>query len=346
MAIVAGLNDTLRYGQYTGTYDRAEYPAAAALTAESMTVSMIVHGDFSYVAKSLTTLFENAHMPLTVYVTINQGDTASIKRLQREFPQVRYVINDQPRGFAYNHNHVMHLARTDIVALLNDDITITSGMIDQLITFMADHPNVGLATPRIVGSDGESQLTAFNDPTVLRMLYRISGLGHFTRHGGWVRRMMTRMGLAQRLNVASLGEYPETRFVPVVAGVAMFARRAAYEQAGLMDEATLVYGEESAWHWRIRRSGWQVAVVGEAVVVHHNATQDFDDWKLAEHRKGILNYFIRYRPMWQAALIRLGIIGFHSVRALVMLAVDSNQSRAERQTVRMALTWSPARTGH
>ena len=219
-------------------------------------------------------------------------------------------------------------------------------MIDQLMTYMDEHPDVALATPRVISPNGSSQLTAFNDPTVLRMLYRISGIGHFAQHGGRVRRVMARIGLSKHLGIASLVDGPETRLVPVVVGVAMFARRSAYEQAGLMDEATRVYGEESAWHWRLRQSGWQIAVVGGAVVVHYNTTPNFDDWKLAEHRKGILNYFVRYRPAWQAFVIRAGIVGFHSLRAVVMALLNPSRCSAEAQTVRMALTWTPARGDH
>ena len=84
-----------------------------------------------------------------------------------------------------------------------------------------------------------------------------------------------------------------------------------------------------------------IAVVGGAAVVHHNASQDLSGWKLAEHRKGILNYYVRYRPRWQAVVIRAAIVACHGVRAAATALPIPKQSRAEWQTVRMALTWNP-----
>ena len=313
------------------------------MPVDCLTVSIIVHEDFSHIDQTLSTLYQNSHLRLEVYVTINKGDKGKVTALKARFPQVHYVVNDTPAGFAHNHNQVLRLAQTELVALLNDDIIVTPSMIDHMIAFMDVTPDVGLASPRVVNPDGSSQLTAFNDPGLFRMIYSISGLGRFTPHGGRVRRLMQRYGASNHLGVASLVDTVETRFVPVVVGVAMFVRRAAYEQAGMMDESTLVYGEESAWHWRLRLCGWRIAVVGDATVIHLNASQDLTGWKLVEHRKGILNYYIRYRPRWQSILIRSCIIGFHSIRGTITTFAAPKQSRPEWQTVRMALSWRPAR---
>ena len=313
------------------------------MNATLLTVSIIVHDDFSHIAHALSSLYEQTHLPMTIYVTVNTGNIDSINQLKQQFPKVHYLINDTPHGFAYNHNRVLRIAETDYVAILNDDVLVGPSMVERIIAFMSDHPKVGLASSRVLNRDGTPQLVAFSDPTVLRMIYCISGLGYFTQHGGRARGILMRLGISQRLRIASLDSDEGSRFVPVVVGVAMFVRRAAYEQAGVMDEATLVYGEEYAWHWRIRQSGWRIAIVGDSVIIHHNEAQDLLGWKLAEHRKGILNYYVRYRPRWQALVIRVTIISFHSIRAVATTLFDRSQSRTEWQTVHMALSWKTSR---
>ena len=308
-----------------------------------LTVSIIVHNDFSHIAQALLSLYGQTYLPMTIYVTVNSGNADSINQLKQQFPQIHYLINDTPQGFAYNHNRVLRIAETEYVALLNDDVLVSPGMVERIIAFMSGHPKVGLASPHILNNDGTPQLEAFSDPAVLRMIYRISGLSYFTQHGGRVRGLLMRLGISKRLMIASLDSDEGSRFVPVVLGVAMFVRRAAYEQAGVMDEATLVYGEEYAWHWRIRQSGWLIAIVGDAIIIHHNEAQDLMGWKLAEHRKGILNYYVRYRPRWQALIIRVSIILFHSIRAVATALFDRSQSHSEWQTMRMALSWKPPR---
>jgi GT2 family glycosyltransferase len=306
---------------------------------ERLTVSIIVHQDFSYIHELLTTLGHNQSESLNIYVTINAGDKQSIAHLQASFPQVTYLVNETPIGFAENHNRVMTRATTPFVALLNDDISLSNHVIPTILDYLDAHTHVGLVTPRIVNPDGTPQLTAFSDPTLLRMIYKISGLGHFTRQGSYLRRMMIRTGLAKKTGVASLSEYDETVEIPVAVGVAMFVRRTAYEQAGLMDEVTRVYGEEIGWHWRLRQAGWQIVLLATVAVVHFNVDKDIRDWKLAEHRKGMLNYFSRYRATWKKYSLCTAILLFHTLRGAFNTIFDRKRAGGDWQTVRMAWSW-------
>jgi GT2 family glycosyltransferase len=307
---------------------------------DAITVSLIVHDDFSHVRRALRSLMDQPLRGLRVVVTVNAGRPEDVSALQAGFPDVVVRVNPTPRGFAANHNAVLREADTLFVALVNDDIRAQSGMLDDLADFLVSHPQVGLVSPRVLNPDGSPQLMAFNDPTVLRMLYKISGLGYFTRQGTPLRRLAVRLGGA-RLAVASFSAYEHSAIVPVVVGVAMLVRREAYLQAGVMDEDTRVYGEESAWCWRLRQCGWQIALVAETSVTHYNSEQPLKGWKLAEHRKGILNYYVRYRPEWQALIIRAALIGLHSLRALGASLFDRGQAAAELRVVRMALCFRP-----
>jgi GT2 family glycosyltransferase len=48
------------------------------------------------------------------------------------------------------------------------------------------------------------------------------------------------------------------RRVDVISGAAMFVRRAAMEEVGLLDEAFFFYGEETDWCHRFRLAGWDL----------------------------------------------------------------------------------------
>jgi len=310
-----------------------------------LTVSLIVHGDYTHIYRALNTLFANSSKPLTVYVTVNTGESDELTALKSAFPQVHYIVNVTPQSFAHNHNSVMRRAQTPYVALLNDDIEIPDGTINTLLNYLESYPDVALVTPLIRNPDGSLQLTAFSDPTLVRMIYKISGLGHLTRQGTRMRNWVIESGLAKRIKVASLDRYEESRNVPVVVGVAMFVRREAYQQAGMMDEDTRVFGEEVAWHWRLRQAGWKIAVVADASITHFNVDKDIHGWQLAEHRKGMLNYYCRYRPRWQAYVLRMAIVVLHSLRGGANLLVDPSRAKGDWMAVHVALTWQPAVDG-
>jgi N-acetylglucosaminyl-diphospho-decaprenol L-rhamnosyltransferase len=317
-------------------------PEAKPAEAHKLTVSIIIHNDFSHIAPALQSLYQHTSLPVRIYITVNAGSEADIERVRQAYPDLNLRINDQARGFATNHNDILRVADTPYTALLNDDITVHPGALDTLVTYLETHLDVGLVGPLVLNPDGTLQQSVFSDPSLFRMLYAISGLGRLTPHGGSVRRLLTRLGLAGRLGVESLKIDPGTRSVPVVVGVAMVVRREACLQAGLMDEATRFYGEEFGWHWRLRQYGWKIALVTEALVTHHNRAQDLSGWKLAEHRKAILNYYLLYRPQWQAFIIRISIIIAHLFWAVVFLPFRTQQARAHWGAVNVGLAWRPA----
>jgi hypothetical protein len=305
-------------------------------------ISVIVHDDFSHIHRALVTFLEACTPPPKIYVTINSAPSmAEVEKLQAAFPQIQMIINDQVQGFAANHNRVMKLAETPFIALLNDDIELKPSALYRLVQVLQEQPDIGLVVPLIQNPDGTPQLSVFSDPTLLRMIYKISGAGNLTKPGGIVRQFLQRTGIAGWLGVESLNPDFTMRDVPVGRGVCMVLRRETYRQVGGMDEVTRIYGEEYGWHWRMRKAGWRVAFVPEVAVIHYNLAQPLEGWKLAEHRKSILNYFICYRPAWQAKVIRFSIVLFHGFWAAVNLPIHRQRARQHWQAARVGMTWKP-----
>src|SRR5262245_1421246 len=97
-----------------------------------LTVSFIVHDDFSQVHQALSSLYSNTTLPFKVCLTINSGPTRQVDEIRKTYPDMSILVNDKPRGFAANHNTVMRLAQTPFVALLNDDIFLHPKALDLL----------------------------------------------------------------------------------------------------------------------------------------------------------------------------------------------------------------------
>ena len=58
------------------------------------------------------------------------------------------------------------------------------------------------------------------------------------------------------------------KYVDWVAGCAMWFRREALEQIGLLDEEFFAYHEEVEWCARARATGWRVVYAPEVEVIH------------------------------------------------------------------------------
>jgi len=308
--------------------------------ARTLTVSFIIHDDFSHIHGALESLYAGTETDFEIYITINTAPhVAELQTLQSAFPDVHLHINEKPAGFATNHNRIMQMTESPFLALLNDDIRLQPGVLDEIIQFMKSHCDVGLVAPLIQNPDGTPQLSVFSDPTLFRAVYKISGLGNLTPHGGIVRRFLLRTGIAGWFRTESLKDDLTMRDVPVVVGVCMIVRREVYQLVGGMDEDTRVYGEEYGWHRRIRQAGWRIVFMPQVAVTHYNVRRLPTGWKLAEHRKSILAYFLRYKPRWQSVIVRVSIIIFHLLWAFLNLPISRGQARQHWLAVRVGLHW-------
>lgn len=308
-----------------------------------LTVSILVHHDFSHIHNALNDLYQTSQFSLAVYVVVNAGSEDAINELAQAFPQMDIIINENPQGFAANHNMIMRRAKTAYVALLNDDITVHPEALNELVGYLDNHSDVAVVGPQLLWADGSPQVTAYSDPSLLRMLYKISGLASLTHQKSLLRRWIAKSGLFK--SVASLQTLTEAQEVPVIKGAVMVVRRAAYEQIGLMDEATQAYGEEVDWHWRFRQAGWKIAFVPTARITHYGTGQAhlaLRGWQIREDRKAILNYFLKHRPRWQAIIIRAAIIVAHTIWGIFwVILLQKSRAWEHFDTAKMGATWAP-----
>ncbi len=162
-------------------------------------------------------------------------------------------------GFAYGNNGAIRPAlhspdQPDYVLLLNPDTVVRPGAISELLRFMEDHPDVGIAGSRLEDPDGTPQRSAFRFPSVLSEL-----------EGG------LRLGIVSRLLARKVVAPPvpsEQCPTDWVAGASMIIRRAVFDAVGMMDEGYFMYYEEVDFCLRARRAGWPCWYVPQSHVVH------------------------------------------------------------------------------
>jgi hypothetical protein len=115
---------------------------------------------------------------------------------------------------------------------------------------MQQHSDAGACGPRLLQPDGEPQAFAFGgDPTPGYLLRR-----------GFMRLLLRR----------PLHNWHTTQVQTVdwVSGACLLVRRAAIQQAGLLDEHYFMYFEDNDWCLRMRRCGWQVYYNPQVSITH------------------------------------------------------------------------------
>lgn len=86
-------------------------------------------------------------LPETRVVIVDNGPSAGTERLRRALPAAEVLSAGGNRGFGGGNNLVLPRLSTDFVLLLNDDAHVERAAIAELVDFLDEHPEAGIAGP-------------------------------------------------------------------------------------------------------------------------------------------------------------------------------------------------------
>lgn len=204
---------------------------------------------------------EPTGLTLDVIVWDNRSEDNSREIVRSEFPQARLIENPANIGFAAANNAAFPTCRADRILLLNSDAVVRGDALRVLITFLDAHPNAAAIAPRLLQTDAGLDILGCGELVTLRtavnhwlFLARIfPNSDHFRGMYGYA-----------GVDDVRSGE------VGWVSGACMLVRRQVIEQIGGMNERWFMYAEDHEWCARMRRAGWHIYHVPEAVVEHRH----------------------------------------------------------------------------
>ncbi|HIQ01631.1 MAG TPA: glycosyltransferase family 2 protein [Anaerolineales bacterium] len=221
-----------------------------------LTVSIINTNNRDLLRECLRSLFESTRsISLEVYVVDNACTDGSAEMVEREFPQVHLIRNPYRLRFCANHNQVLRQGTGRYLLILNEDTVIPPGAFDKLVAFMDAHPEAGAAGVTVLNPDGSLQYSYARFPSLRSALILTLSLNRFLNGGHYP--------------FFPQPEDGRPREVDWTNGACFLVRREAMEQVGLMDEAFLIYAEETDWCYRIRKAGWKVYYLPEVSICHY-----------------------------------------------------------------------------
>ena len=243
--------------------------------------------------------------------------TAARPWCRPSFPRLSLIASDRNGGFSYGNNlGLRHFGFADppgtgdpdvtprYALLLNPDTEVPPTAFADMIAFMDGRAQCGVAGCKLVRPDGSLDLAcrrAFPSPEV--SAYRLLGLSKlFPKSPRFGRYNMTFLDPDQVTEVDS------------VVGAFMMVRGKAIHDAGLLDEAFFMYGEDLDWAFRIKRQGWQVWYNPAVTVLHVKEAASKTSLKARQefYRAMEIFYFKHYEattPRWLHWLILGGIRG-------------------------------------
>lgn len=216
----------------------------------------------------LESVFASRRVSYEVFVVDNASKDESVEVIRNKFPAVRLVANETNRGFGAANNQALRECTGRHVVFLNPDTTVEPESFYTMAAFMDAHPKVGLAGPKVLNPDGTRQ-----DSVSARYP------GH-------------------RYGAADLGSLPGN--IACVLGACQIAGASLLRELGGFDEDFFLYGEDQDICLRVRKRGFEIGFIGDAVIMHHGGQSEMETLPAEVVRKKfraeLLFYRKHYRP--------------------------------------------------
>ena len=200
---------------------RAEHRDATG----SLDVVIVSYRCRDHLSRCLASVERYAPARTSVWVVDNDSRDGTVEMVRDRFPSVSLIESTENAGFARATNRGITAGSAPYVLALNPDTELHEDTLSGLLRLMEEHPEIGIAGPRLERPDGTfDHASRRSFPTLL------GALGHFS-------------GIGRRLERGPLAQYraPEVERGPVdaVNGAFMLIRRAALEQVGLLRRGLL-----------------------------------------------------------------------------------------------------------
>ena len=173
---------------------------------------------------------------ITVVDNCSKDDT--VEYLQKHYPDVQLIINQENVGFARANNQAIRQTDSEYVLLLNPDTIVYEPTIRGCIDFMDAHPEAGGTGVRMLNREGKAA------PESRRAIPT-----------PWVA-MLKMLGFTRRYYMSDL-PWDEPSQIEVISGAYCMLRRKALDEVGLLDEDYFMYGEDIDLSYRLLKGGWQ-----------------------------------------------------------------------------------------
>jgi GT2 family glycosyltransferase len=225
-----------------------------------VSICIVSYNTCSLLQDCLESLFETpTRAAFEVIVVDNASTDGSPTMVASQFPQVAVIQLDSNQGYTRPMNLGLQRGRGRYLMQLNPDTVVQPGWLDELLTFIEAHPEVGICTPKVMNRDGSLQRQCRRSAarpwdvfTYFSGLWRI--FPNNPRFGGY---LMTHM------------DADATHPAEAVSGSCMLIRRAVVEQVGYLDEQFFAYQEDTEFCFRTRQAGWQIYYVPAARIIHY-----------------------------------------------------------------------------
>lgn len=245
--------DQIRFGlaclAEAGLLDRSNHPVANnsrdCLQGEQVSVIIVTYNSRTWIQGCLNSIAEQTYSPIEIIIVDNGSQDGTADWVKTNAGHVRLTINSQSCSLAGALNQGIQQASGSYILLLNPDILLEPGAIEELVQTAQLEPNCAAVAAKLL---------------LLWAPAFLNGLGNLVGPSSW--------GVDIGLGHLDLGQFDGVKTIPSACFAAALIPREKINRIGFLDEKFPMYYEDSEWCYRARLMGFSILAAPHARCLH------------------------------------------------------------------------------
>jgi len=252
------------------------------------------------------------NFPFEIYVVDNASINEIYKMVERNFPEVKLIVNKKKYGFGKNNNFALKKCKGEYIVILNDDTLILKDSINKMIEFLDKRNNIGAAGLKQYYENGEIQLVTKKElPNLWSYIINKVFLGKFFK------------SYKKNKNYIESGE------VKVLSGACMFVRKDIFDKIGFFDEKFRFYWEDVDLCRRIGEAGYKLYYNSECEIMHFQGMSISKKMKAQsriEEFRSMIYYYHKYNELKFYWIIKYIYVSTNMINFFLFLFIRPSNS--------------------
>lgn len=240
-----------------------------------LSVIIVNYNSHKIIPTCLNSILDNVkNIDYEIIIVDNNSKDDSCKLIEEKFKECILIKNYNNIGFARAVNQGFRMAQGEFLLILNPDVRVLNSSIIKAIKFLKNNPTVGILLPKLLNSNGTLQYSCRKFYDFKTIIFKRFPLAKFNPINHII---------SSHLMIDE--DHDKPLEVDWGLGACMFIRRAALKGNKVFDERFFLYFEDVDLCFRMKRKGFKIIYLPEAVMIHAHMRQS---------AKGLIN-----RAKWE-----------------------------------------------